>query len=148
AALSDFQLRDYKTWNGQQVNLVGSDHRAGDINLKFVASDGKNIGTNDLPFTLDAKPLELGAGDSVSFSAICKIDSSRSIEKIFHVTGKGYVIGIEYRLHGLENTVSGYHYTASIDQPLPFVERRSADELSNAKAFAGVGGELEDFTTT
>jgi YidC/Oxa1 family membrane protein insertase len=97
---------------------------------------------------LDAKPLLLGPGDSVSFSALYQLDSGRSIEKIFHFSGAGYVIGIEYKLHGLENSVSGYHYTASLDNPLPYIEKRSADETAAAKAFAGQAGEMEDLTVT
>jgi YidC/Oxa1 family membrane protein insertase len=77
-----------------------------------------------------------------------RLDSGRFIEKVFHVSGTGYIIGIEYHLHGLENAVSGYHYTASLDAPLPYIEQRSADETGSAKAFAGQAGEMEDLTVT
>ena len=99
------------------------------------------VATNDLPFVLDAKTVSLGPGDSSIFSALYQLDSNRSIEKIFHFSGDGYAIGIEYKLHGLENSVSGYHYTASLDDPLPYVEKRSADETASSKAFAGQAGE-------
>ncbi len=149
AAISDFQLKQYKTWDKKPVDLINhEDYHGGDINLKFVVSDGKTVETNSLPFILDPKPLSLGAGDSMGFSAIYRLDSGRSIEKVFHFSGKGYLIGIEYKLHGLENTVSGYHYTASLDDPIPYVERRSQDESSNAKVFAGIAGEMEDLTVT
>jgi len=149
AAISSFVLKQYKTWDHKQVELVNHDQGKGaDINLKFVASDGKVVATNDLPFVMDAKPIVIGPGDSSSFSALYKLDSSRSIEKIFHFSGKGYLIGIEYKLHGLENSVSGYHYTASLDDPLPYVEKRSADETAAAKAFAGQAGEMEDLTVS
>ena len=59
-----------------------------------------------------------------------------------------YVIGVEYRLHGLENTISGYHYTASLDNPIPFLEKRIADEATNAKVYAGVAGEIEELTVS
>ncbi len=149
AAISSFVLKRYNTWDQKPVELVNHEAAHGaDIDLKFVASDGKMVATNDLPFVLDAKPLLLGPGDSVSFSALYQLDSGRSIEKIFHFSGAGYVIGIEYKLHGLENSVSGYHYTASLDNPLPYIEKRSADETAAAKAFAGQAGEMEDLTVT
>jgi len=90
AAISDFQLRGYKTWDGKPVDLVNhDDYHGADVNLKFVASDGKTVATNDLAFILDPKPLTLGAGDSMSFSALYRLDTGRTIEKIFHVSGKG-----------------------------------------------------------
>ena len=149
AAISSFILKRYNTWDKKPVELVNHEVAQGaDIDLKFVASDGKTVATNDLPFTLDAKTLSLGPGDSTSFSAMYRLDSSRSIQKIFHFSGAGYLIGIEYKLHGLENSVSGYHYTASLDDPLPYIEKRSADETSSAKAFAGQAGEMEDLTVS
>ncbi len=149
AAISSFILHDYKTWDKQPLDLIGKmDAHGGDINLKFVASDGKVVGTNSLPFTLDPKPLVLGKGDSVTFTAIFRLDSNRTIQKVFHFSGAGYLIGIEFKLNGLGAVVSGYHYTASLDEPLPFVEKRSADEATNAKAFAGIAGDMEEFTVT
>ncbi len=149
AAISSFVLKRYKTWEQKPVELVNHDiGRGGDISLKFVGSDGKVVNTNDLSFTLDAKPLTLGPSDTSDFTATCQIDSSRWIQKIFHFSGAGYLIGIEYKLHGLENSVSGYHYTASIDDPLPYVEKRSADETAAAKVFAGQAGEMEDLSVS
>jgi len=149
AAISSFILKEYKTWEKKPLDLVNhTDYRGGDINLKFVASDGKTVATNDLAFTIDPSSISIGANDNGTVSAIYKLDSGRSIEKIFRFTGKDYVIGVEYRLHGLENTISGYHYTASLDNPIPFLEKRIADEASNAKVFAGVAGEIEELTVS
>lgn len=148
-AISSFILKEFKTYDQKPLDLVNhTDYHGADIDLKFVANDGKIVQTNDLPFTLDENSLSLADGDSMSFHAVYKLDSNRSIEKIFHFTGSKYLIGIEYHLTGLENSVSGYHYTASLDDPLPFVEQRSKDELANAKAFAGIAGELEDLTVS
>ena len=149
AAISSFILHEYKTWDKQPLDLISKmDAHGGDINLKFVASDGKTVGTNYLPFTFDPKPLFLRGTDSISFSAVYHLDSNRSIEKIFHFSGAGYLIGIEYKLNKLGGAVSGYHYTVSLDEPLPFVEKRSADEATNAKAFAGIAGDMEEFTVS
>ncbi len=148
-AISSFILKQYLTWEKKPLDLVNhAENHGADINLRFVASDGKTAQTNDFPFTLDPKSLTLSEGDSVSFSAIYQLDGGRFIEKVFHFSGKDYLIGIEYKLNGLENSVSGYHYTASLDNPLPFLEKRSADELTNAKVFAGIAGELEDLTVS
>ncbi len=149
AAITSFVLKQYKTWQKAPVQLVDTaTHQGADIDVKFVASDGRVAATNAMPFEMDAKPVTLGPKDSMSFSAIYRLDSNRYIEKIFHFDGAHYVIGIEYRLHGLENSVSGYHYTASLDSPIPYVEERATDETANSKAFAGQAGEMEDLTVT
>ncbi|HWF44757.1 MAG TPA: membrane protein insertase YidC [Candidatus Kapabacteria bacterium] len=149
AAISSFILKKYKTWDHKPLDLVNhQDYRGGDIDLKFVASDGKTVATNALPFVLDPKSLAIGDSDSISFSAVYHLDSGRTIEKIFHITGSKYLIGIDYKLVGLQTAISGYHYTASLDNPLPYEEKLNSTETANAKAFAGVAGELEDLTVT
>ena len=149
ASISSFILKQYKTWDKKPLELVNhEDYRGGDIDLKFVASDGKTVATNALSFQLDPKSIVVGDGDSISFSAIYRLDSGRTIEKTFHVTGSNYLIGIDYKLTGLQTSISGYHYTASLDNPLPYVEKLSANESTNAKVFAGVAGEMEELTVS
>ncbi|HEY3875273.1 MAG TPA: membrane protein insertase YidC [Candidatus Kapabacteria bacterium] len=149
AAISSFILKKYNTWNGKPVELINHEaHQGGDIDLKFASADGKTVATNNLPFALDPASVSVGPNDSITFVAVYRMDSNRSIEKVFHFTGSKYVVGIEYRLHGLENSLGGYHYTASLDDPLPYVEQRTSDETSGAKAFAGQAGEMEDLNVT
>ena len=148
-SITSFVLHHYKTWEQKQLDLIdGADRRGGDINLRFVANDGKQVSTSELPFVLDPKPITLGAGDSVAFAAVYHLDSTRAITKLFRFSGAGYLIGVEYQLTGMQEVVSGYHYTASLDAPLPFLERRSQDESTNAKAFAGFAGDMEELTVT
>ncbi|MDP4198164.1 MAG: membrane protein insertase YidC [Bacteroidota bacterium] len=148
-AISSFVLKHYLTWDKKPLDLVDpTEHQGADINLRFVTSDGKLAQTNNFPFILDPKPNVLAEGDSITFSAFYRLDSGRSIEKVFHFSGKNYLVGIEYKLNGLENSVSGYHYTAALDNPLPFVEQRSQDDLTNAKVFAGIAGEIEDLAVS
>ncbi len=146
AAITSFVLKKYDTWQHTPVQLANPETHGSDIDLKFVASDGKTVSTNDLPFTLDPKSLVLGAGDTTSVSAFYRMDSDRYIEKDFRFRGPQYLIGIQYKLHGLENSIGGYHYTASLDSPIPYVEQRAEDETSNARAFAGQAGEIETLT--
>ncbi|MFI5202100.1 MAG: membrane protein insertase YidC, partial [Candidatus Kapaibacterium sp.] len=78
AAITSFLLKQYKTWEKTPVQLVNpTEHQGADIDLKFVASDGKVAATNDLDFTLDPKTLVLGPGDSMNFSAFYRLDSGR-----------------------------------------------------------------------
>lgn len=147
--ISSFVLKNYLTSDKKPLDLVNQqDYHGAGVNLKFVAADGKVASTSALPFELDPKSLVLGANDSVTFSAICRIDTGRTILKIFSFSGNKYAVGITFRLNGLQNTISGYHYTAALENPLPYVEHRSADENSNAKVFASIAGDVEDLTAT
>ena len=144
AAITSYILKKYQTWEHTPVQLVNqTGGRGADIALKFVASDGKIVSTNDLPFTLDPKTLTIGANDTVRFAAFYRMDSDRYIEKDFQFGGSQYAVEISYKLQGLENMVSGYHYTAALESPIPYVEQRAEDETSNARAFAGQAGEIE-----
>ena len=168
AAITSFVLKKFDTWQHSKVQLVNQEkHTGSGIDLQFVAADGKMVSTNDLPFVFDPKSVvytghlqksdsDAGdykqgtilaeAGDTVRFAEYYRMDSSRYIEKDFEFTGTGYVIGISYKLHGLENSVGGYHYTAALNSPIPYVEQRAEDETSNARAFAGQAGEIETLT--
>jgi YidC/Oxa1 family membrane protein insertase len=146
ASLSSFVLKKYLTPGKQPVQLVGKG--GGDVDLKFVGADGKTVSTNDLPFIVEAKDLTLAESDTGSITGVYRLDSNRSIEKILHFTGKDYVVGVEFRLNGLQNAISGYHYTAALDNPLPSTEVRSADELANSKAFVGVAGDYEELSVS
>jgi YidC/Oxa1 family membrane protein insertase len=149
AMISSFILKNYVTWDNKPLDLVNQQeyHGAG-VDLKFVGSDGKVVSTSKLPFQLDPESVTLQGNDSLVFSAVCRIDSNRSIVKIFNFSPTKYAIGITFRLNGLQNTISGYHYTAALENPLPYVEHRTSDEASNAKSFAAIAGDEENITAT
>lgn len=143
-SLKSFVLKNFKRQDKTPLDLVNqSEFNGGDVNLRFVANDGKVVDTKDLGFTFDSSAVQLGAGDSSTVRALYALDSSRSIEKIFHFRGNNYLIGIEYVLHGLQSAIAGYHYTALIENALPYAELRPEDESNSARGFAGVKGDLE-----
>jgi YidC/Oxa1 family membrane protein insertase len=149
AMISSFVLKNYLTWDKKPLDLVNQqDYHGAGVDLKFVGADGKVVSTSQLPFQIDPRSVQLTGNDSVVFSALCRIDSGRTILKIFSFSANKYAIGVTFRLAGLQNTISGYHYTAALENPLPFAEHRTNDENSNAKAFAAIAGDLEELTAT
>lgn len=138
-------LKSYKTFDKKPLELVDQTLRSGDVNLVFVASDGKKVSTKDIPFVFeDSSSKPLGEHDSTSIRLIATIDSSASIEKIFHFSGDKYAVRIDYKLNGLQNKVSGYRYLLSVDNPLPYNEARPDDESAAAKAFIESKSGTED----
>lgn len=148
-SISSWILKSFKTWDQKPLQLVNQqEFKGGDINLLFTASDGKNVDTKDLPFTIEAKDLTLRNGDSASLKAYYRLDSSRYIEKTFSFNAAKYAVTIEYRLVGMQNAIAGYHYSALVENPLPYVEFQSANESNAALAFAGMKNGTEEVNAT
>lgn len=149
ASLTHFVLKNYKTWNKQPVDLVNQTRKnGGDINLRFVASDGKIASTKDLPFMLDPAPVTLAGGDSVLVTATYQLDSGRSIQKNFVFRGDAYLMDVSFTLCGLQQAVAGFHYNAMLENHLPYVEDNSVTESTAANAFAGSGDDIEQIDVT
>ncbi|MEI8134235.1 MAG: membrane protein insertase YidC [bacterium] len=145
--ISSWVLKSYKTFQKMPLELIDQSQsgKSGDINLRFVAADGKVVNTRDLTFILTDSSLHvLKAGDSLTISLVCKIDSSASIEKIFHFYADEYLVGVEYKMHGLQNRISGYKYALVVDNALNYTEAHSNDESLTARAFAGMKSGTEE----
>ena len=145
--ISSWILKNYKTFDKKPLELVDQSRngKSGDVNLRFVASDGKSVSTKDLVFHFtDSVSHPLGDKDSITISAVCKIDSGASIIKTFTIRGDDYTIGISYHLVGLQTKVSGYKYGLVVDNALPYTEASSNNESTTAKAFAGMKTGVED----
>ena len=144
-SISSWVVKNYQTWDKKPLQLVNqADYHGGDVNLKVVGSDGKVTNTKDLLFTVAPVTLDLRGDDSGAVHAFCYLDSLRYIEKIFEFTGSRYAVTIHYRLVGLENVLAGYHYSATIENPLPYVEQASSGESAAALAFAGMKNGTEE----
>ena len=79
-------LKNYKTFQRTPLELVDKTVKSGDVNLIFVATDGRKVSTKDLPFILDDNSQKtLGYHDSLMIRMVAKIDSGASIEKIIHI---------------------------------------------------------------
>ncbi len=145
--ISSWILKDYKTFDKKPLELVDQSRegKTGDVNLRFVASDGKSVNTKDLAFHFeDITAHTIAEKDSFTIKAICKVDSNAAIEKTFHIHGDDYTVGIEYKLVGLQSKVSGYKYGLVVDNALPYTEASSNNESTTAKAFAGMKSGVED----
>ena len=142
--ISSWILKNYKTFDKKPLELIG-DEKTGDINLRFIASDGKSVNTKDLIFHFaDSNVHPLGEKDSLTIKAICKIDTGATIEKTFHFHGDDYRFSVEYKLTGLQSKISGYKYALEDDNALRYSEAKSENESQLAKAFAGMKESTEE----
>jgi YidC/Oxa1 family membrane protein insertase len=145
--ISSWVLKNYKTFDKKPLELIDQSRegKTGDVNLRFVASDGKSVNTKDLIFHLDDTASHtIAENDSLTVKAMCRIDSAATIEKTFHFYGKDYLVGIEYKLTGLQNKISGYKYALVVDNALNYTEASSNNESTTARAFAGLKAGTEE----
>ncbi|HZV13193.1 MAG TPA: membrane protein insertase YidC [Candidatus Kapabacteria bacterium] len=146
-ALKQFQLAQYKTWNGYPVQLIDQSGPT-ELNVLFESGEGKLISTKDLFFAMNAPTdIELH-GDSAIITAVLRIDSVSSIEKRFTFHDGSYLVDADFIFNHCENVIGNYHYQITWDKALPFAEANSIDECNGAEAFAYQNGELESVDAT
>ncbi len=128
-------LKQYKTFQHTPLELVDHNTHSGDVNLVFVASDGKKVSTKDLHFTIeDNSQKTLGYHDSVTIRMMATVDSLGSIEKLIRIYSDKYLLRVEYKLHNLNSKIAGYRYTLAVDNPIPYNEAHSEEESASANA--------------
>jgi len=149
AALIDWQLREYKQWNGYQSQLIWSSdpERKGELYLTFVTKGAKKIDTRDLYFnfnTGDKRNFRLSGDDSLTITARLEILPGKYIEKKFTFFGNKYIVNTEVTLNGLGEILPtrGYNYVWS--DGLKYQEYSTVDESSEAQAMASLNGEIAD----
>lgn len=149
--ISSWVLKEYKTWDQKPLDLIdqsaGGMH--GDVHLRLIGADGKLASTKDLDFAFaDASPVTLGDSTTVRIEMRATLDSASSIEKIISFSGSNYLVGVEYRLAGLQGKITGYRYSLVTDNALPFAEQHSEQEMAPARAFIVLPGSQEEINAS
>jgi YidC/Oxa1 family membrane protein insertase len=150
-AISSWVLKNYKTWDQKPLDLIdqslGGKH--GDVHLRVIAADGKLASTRDLNFTIDdPAPATLSDSNAYELRMHATLDSAAAIEKILRFTGNNYLVGVEYRLIGLQGKITGYRYSLVTDNSLPFAEEHSEQELAPSRAFVVMADDVEEIDAT
>jgi YidC/Oxa1 family membrane protein insertase len=111
--ISSWVLKQYKTWDQKPLDLVDQSitGKHGDVHLRLIAADGKLASTKDLNFRIDdASPTKLSDSGVYELRMLATLDSVSTIEKILSFTGSNYLVGVQYRLIGLQGKITGYRY--------------------------------------
>ena len=141
-----WELKNYKTWNQQPVNLVNST-KGGDFHLLFYTSDGKVVNTKSLYYQSqydNNQHFELNDKDSVSIEMVLEITNTSKIVKTLTFYGDKYSFDASYRFDGMEAIISNFAYQVTWASGIRYVEHNSVDESNSSKAFAYTGGELTE----
>ncbi len=141
-----WELKNYKTWDQLPVQLVDFD-KGGDFSLLFNTTDGKLVNTRNLYFETNFRNWERVKLEGESRKQIImtlNLENGRKIEKQLTFNNSSYSIDVDYKFVQMEPVIANYEYQVVWENGMRYSEQNSADESSNAKAYAYSGGELAE----
>lgn len=144
-----FITKDFKTWDGQPVQLV--DWKSGkELHMLFTSKDGKSISTEDLVFNSDYTEwqkvdIQEKQDFYLAYSLFVNGDSTQRIVKIYTFKPDSYEFDVSFELYNSDQFITGSKYQVVWGSSLNLTEYRSDDEAAFAEAFAYMGGELVTF---
>lgn len=150
--LTKFITKQFKTWDGHPVQLV--DWKKGkELHIIFTSKDGKMIDTKDLVFSSAYQPwdsINLNENAEYKLEYLLNIDSAKTqqIKIIYTFKKDSYEFDVNYELVNSIAYISDAKYQLVWGSSLNLTEGRSDVEASYEKAYAYLGGELEDIDAT
>jgi YidC/Oxa1 family membrane protein insertase len=141
-----WELKDYKTWDKDPVQLVDYD-RGGDFSLWFTSTDGKFVNTRWLSFDGNFAPwqtVELTGDGSYTVDLVLPVDGTRRLIKRLTFKNGSFSFEAEFIFQNMDRVVSNYEYQIVWETGLRYAEHNSVDESNFAQAYAFSGGELTD----
>ncbi len=141
-----FQLKEYKTWDGHDIQLV-NERLGGDLSYLFTTSDGRIVNTRDLYYTLTYAPwpsATLRGKDSTTVQLTLPVAAGSRIVKTYIFRNGLYSVDVETQFIGMEQVIANFEYQLVWSGGLPVTEVNTEDEAEYAAAFAYIGRELEE----
>ncbi|HEX2788029.1 MAG TPA: membrane protein insertase YidC [Ignavibacteria bacterium] len=150
--LTKFITKKFNTYDGHPVQLV--DWKKGkELHIIFTSKDGKMIDTKDLVFSSAYQPWDsINLNDNAEYKLeyLLNIDSAKTqqIKIIYTFKKDSYEFDVNYELVNSIAYISDAKYQLVWGSSLNLTEGRSDVEASYEKAYAYLGGELEDIDAT
>ncbi|NTU67846.1 MAG: membrane protein insertase YidC [Chlorobiaceae bacterium] len=141
ATLKSLVMKKHLDGAYKPFDLVQS-HQKGALSMLFLTNDGKRIDTRDLNFRCLStdSALTVSGTKKTTLSFVLDVDSSRSMQVTYTVTGDSYAIGYDLKLTGFGSTIAGNQYQLAWDGGMAYSEKDRVDEAGNALASASLGG--------
>lgn len=144
-----WELKNYKAWNGDPVQLVDYES-TGDFNLLLTTTDGKIINTGDLYFDLPLATPRIVVEENFEFEISFRLPASNGGAIVKTLKFKNGVYGCDVSLQflNMEAVIANYQYEITWDHSIRYCEHNSIDEASFGAAFAYAGNELTELDAT
>ncbi|MDA0987213.1 MAG: membrane protein insertase YidC [Bacteroidetes bacterium] len=142
--IKSFELKKYKSW-GKKYNVqLINDTLGGDLDLRFMAKDGKEISTKNLFFdfeNINQKYLKLVGKDEKAIHLSLKTATGK-ITKTLIFNNNDYTIDLNISIENANEMISNYEYQLEWTNGLRYTEVNSIAESQATAAHAFTGGEL------
>jgi YidC/Oxa1 family membrane protein insertase len=143
--LRKWELKKFKTWDGQPVQLIDYMHK-GDFTILLTTSDGRVINTKDLYYEVIAASDHVQLEGNFEFEVTFVLPATNGgqlVKKMKFRNGE-YGFETEIQLLNLGSVVSNFQYEVAWEHGIRYAERNSVDESSFAAAYAFTANELTD----
>jgi YidC/Oxa1 family membrane protein insertase len=140
-----WELKKFKTWDGQPVQLVDYMHK-GDFSVLLRTSDGRVINTKDLYFDVIASNSQVQLEGNFEFEVIFILPATNGgqlVKKMKFRNGE-YGFETEIQLLNLGSVVSNFQFEVVWEHGIRYAEHNSVDESSFAAAYAFTANELTE----
>lgn len=147
--LTRWELRRYKDWRGEPVQLVPPGEA--ELSISYYDAQGRRIELRRFPFVFSLPPnsqYRVAGSDSLVVRARYAIDSLRFVERWYVFYGNRYDIKLGVRLVNLEELVAQRRYELSWSGGLKYQEYNSVDESNSAAALISLAGDVEKLDAT
>lgn len=147
ADLIKWRLKEYKTWDGNQVQLIWD--REGELFMDFVTYQGKSIDTRDFYFDFlnssNKKDYRVTGKDSLSLTFVLQIASNKSLVKKLTFYGNDYSIDTKIILNNLGDIIPNRGFDYVWEDGLAYQEENSVDESQSAEAVVQLNGDAATY---
>ncbi len=142
ALLKEWTLKEYKTWDGEPVQLVEY-NTGGDLSLLLMTTDARLINTRSFSFNIVGGPrlVTLSGDEEYTFEMQLPIKEGKSIVKTFHFKNGIYSFDTDFRFNGMGDVIRNDEYEIVWENGLRLTESNSVDEARYASAYVFYGGE-------
>ncbi len=96
-------------------------------------------------FTASESAITLAAGQKKKLVFERQIAPGKFMRKTFQFSGDAHSLGLKVEIEGAKDLVEGYYYTLEWNSGLASTEKNIQDEMSDAKAFTYINGEVFPF---
>ncbi len=103
------------------------------------------LNTGRLHFTPSESEIKLAAGQTKKLVFERQIAPEKFLRKTFTFSADSYTLGLKVEIEGARDIVEGYSYTLGWQSGLTSTEHNISDEMSDARAYSYINGELSDF---
>ncbi len=143
--LRKWELKKFKTWDGQPVQLIDYMYK-GDFTVLLTTSDGRVINTKDLYFDVitPSSYVQLEGNFEFEVTFILPATNGGQLVKKMKFRNGEYGFETEIQLLNLGSVISNFQYEVAWEHGIRYAERNSVDESSFAAAYAFTANELTD----